>query len=363
MAASMLVIATFSVTSMVSAYAAAASTATPRAFILVVADNASQNALSTFVGSFIFSVVALTATKSNLFDKAGIFILFAMTVLVFAIVIYTFVRWVDRIARLGRMGSTINKVETATSNALTRRRTAPTLYGVKVGSFEGGKALFSASVGYVQHINISALQQWAEKNDMRIMIAALPGTFATPDRAMVYAAPNSMDYTKLGDRTEMDYSDVINCFQIGDYRIFDDDPRFGLVVLSEIASRALSPAVNDPGTAINVLGTLLRLFVQWHHTVAIEDKNTPHYDRVAVPEILLRDMFDDAFTAIARDGAAMVEVSLRLQKTLHALAAIDDPAMQDAAIHHSQLALKRAKIALDLDDDFNLVEDAAQFAK
>ena len=120
MAASMLVIATFSVTSMVSAYAAAASTATPRAFILVVADNASQNALSTFVGSFIFSVVALTATKSNLFDKAGIFILFAMTVLVFAIVIYTFVRWVDRIARLGRMGSTINKVETATSNALTR---------------------------------------------------------------------------------------------------------------------------------------------------------------------------------------------------------------------------------------------------
>lgn len=204
MAASMLVIATFSVTSMVSAYAAAAaSTATPRAFILVVADNASQNALSTFVGSFIFSVVALTATKSNLFDKAGIFILFAMTVLVFTIVIYTFVRWVNRIARLGRMGSTINMVETATSNALTRRRTAPTLYGVKVGTFEGSKALFSASVGYVQHINISALQQWAEKNDMPIMIAALPSTFATPDRAMVYAAPNSMDYTKLGDQTEI----------------------------------------------------------------------------------------------------------------------------------------------------------------
>ena len=176
-------------------------------------------------------------------------------------------------------------------------------------------------------------------------------------------APNSMDYTKLGDRTEMDYSDVIDCFQIGDHRLFDDDPRCGLVVLSEIAGRALSPAVNDPGTAINVLGTMLRLFVQWHHTEVAEDKNTPHYDRIAVPEILLRDMFDDAFTAIARDGAAMVEVSLRLQKTLHSLAAIDDVAMRDAAIHHSQLALKRAKIALDLEEDFAMVQDAAKFAK
>ena len=363
MAASMLVIATFSVTSMVSAYGAAASTATPRAFILVVADNASQNALSTFVGSFIFSVVALTATKSNFFDKAGTFILFVMTILVFAIVIYTFVRWVDRIARLGRMGSTISKVETATADALKRRRSAPTLHGVKVGNFEGGKALFSASVGYVQHINVSALQQWAEKNEMRLMIAALPGTFATPDRALVYAMPSNMDYTKLGDGTEIDYSAVVDCFQIGDNRLFDDDPRFGLVVLSEIASRALSPAVNDPGTAINVLGTMLRLFVQWHHTQVDEDKNTPHYDRIAVPEILLRDMFDDAFTAIARDGAALVEVSLRLQKTLHSLASTGDVEMRDAAIYHSQLALKRAKTALNLEEDFAIVEDAAKFAK
>ena len=122
MAASMLVIATFSVASMVSAYASAANTATPRSFPLVVADDASQNALSTFVGSFIFSIVALTALKNDYFGSAGLFILFVLTVLVFSIVILTFVRWVDRIARLGRMGSTIGKIEDATAGALARRR-------------------------------------------------------------------------------------------------------------------------------------------------------------------------------------------------------------------------------------------------
>jgi uncharacterized membrane protein len=146
MASSMLVIATFSVASMVSAYASASNTATPRSFALVVADDASQNALSTFVGAFIFAIVALTAMKNGYFGKAGVFILFALTVTGFGIVIVTFVRWVDRIARLGRMGSTIGKVEKAAARALERRRDAPTLRGASAGEGTGGTAIFATSV-------------------------------------------------------------------------------------------------------------------------------------------------------------------------------------------------------------------------
>lgn len=36
--------------------------------------------------------------------------------------------------------------------------------------------------------------------------------------------------------------------------------RFGLIALSEIACRALSPAVNDPGTAIAIIGRFVRLW-------------------------------------------------------------------------------------------------------
>lgn len=86
-AASMLVIATFAVGSMVSAYASASSSATPRSFSLVVADDVSQNALSTFIGVFIFSVVALVALMNGYYGKAGRFTLFALTILMFAVVI------------------------------------------------------------------------------------------------------------------------------------------------------------------------------------------------------------------------------------------------------------------------------------
>ena len=113
--ASMLVIAIFAVASMVSAYATASSTATPRTFSLVVADDVSQNALSAFIGAFIFSIVALIALQNGFYNKAGRFSLFVLTIAVFTIVIFTFVRWVDTVARLGRLGTTIDKVEAATA--------------------------------------------------------------------------------------------------------------------------------------------------------------------------------------------------------------------------------------------------------
>jgi len=357
MAASMLLIATFSVSSMVSAYASASSTATPRSFTLVVADDASQNALSTFVGSFIFSIVALLAVKNNYFGTAGLFILFTLTIVVFGMVIITFVRWVDRIARLGRMGSTIDKVEQATAGALKRRRDAPTLCGMPIRSQTHGRAVFAASVGYVQYIDIAALQAWAEEAQVRVVVAALPGTFTAPDQPLAYVSAHP------GDQTVIDCERVLKSFQIGGDRLFDDDPRFGLVVLSEIASRALSPAVNDPGTAIDIIGTLLRLLVQWNEPPTAGDQQAPKYDRVEVPEISLRDMFDDAFTAISRDGAGVVEVSVRLQKTLRALASLGNTQMREAAEYHGRLALKRARLALDMEEDLTVVLNAAKFAE
>ena len=40
--------------------------------------------------------------------------------------------------------------------------------------------------------------------------------------------------------------------------------------MSEIASKALSPAVNDPGTAINVIGRLVRLLSTWQVSEEVE---------------------------------------------------------------------------------------------
>ena len=356
MAASMLAIATFAVASMVSAYSSASTTATPRSFPLVVADDVSQNALSTFVGAFIFSIVALMAMKNGYFEIAGRFTLFSVTVAVLGFVIFTFVRWTDRIARLGRLGATVEQVEAATSAAMRRRRQHPALGGLArhAQAPSGGVAVFATDVGYVQQIDMQALQQFAEGIGGRVVVDALPGTFAMPGSPLAHVLAGSAQ----GQAAALQR--VAAAFTIGRDRVFDHDPRLGLIVLSEIAGRALSPAVNDPGTAIGIVGTLVRLFTLWAEPSEQLAAQPVEFDRVEARVLQLDDLFDDAFTAIARDGAGMVEVGVRLQKALRSLASVGDDAMRVAAMRHAQHALARSEKMLTLPHDLDVIRALAQ---
>ena len=341
---SMLVIAVFAVGAMLSAYASASSAATPRSFFLVIADDVSQNALSVFIGAFIFSIIGLVALLNGIYDKPGRFVLFLITMIVFAMVIFTYVRWVDRIARLGRLGTTVDKVEAAARDALTIRARFPTFGAAKEVKTDGqGVAVYSKEVGYVQRIDVARLQILAEQFEGNIVVCALPGTFSAPDHPLAYVeAPNFSEAETVLD-------DIGGAFMIGGERTFDEDPRFGLVVLSEIASRA-----------IDVIGTLVRLFVLWTRSYDAPGEHSVEFDRVAIPEISLDDMFDDAFNAISRDGASALEAAIRLQKAFHSLVSLEHKQMRQAAIAHARLALQYAELALKLPEEIEAVRRVAE---
>lgn len=357
MASSVLVIASLAVASMVSAYASASNTASPRAFPLVVSDDRTQYALSAFVATFIYSIVGLIASKNGYFGPAGRFVLFLLTVLVLMVVVLTFVTWIDRIARLGRISETIEQVERAALKSLRARRDAPFLGGHRLGAPSAhGLALYAEEVGYLQHIDMPGLQGAAADANLRFEIMALPGTFVAPDREIVRcvsAVPCDRNQMRKTVRTH---------FVIGTDRTFEDDPRFGLIVLSQIAGRALSPAMNDPGTAIDVIGALVRLFVQWRAPRESDADTAVAHDRISVPPLEEGDLFDDAFTAIERDGAKTVEVAVRLLRGLETLASIGDPSTRAAALRHVQRVVALAERETHLPADRALIAERAAFA-
>lgn len=352
---SMLAVATFAVGSMVASYASASDSATPRAFALVLSDDVSQTALSSFIGAFIFSIVSIVALKTGFYDRGGLFALFVLTLAIFAWVILTFVRWVDNIARLGRLGTTISKAEVAALASLDQRRRMPFLGGVEKTDRTTlhGTRVFCDEIGYVQFVDMGELQAIAEQNDLRIMIEAVPGCFLAPGRPVAILETTEDIDAELAGK-------ISDAFVLGDNRTHNNDPRFGLIVLSEIASRALSPAVNDPGTAIVITGRFVRLFAAWAKPLDENERIDQAYDRVIMPAIALSEMFDDAFTAIARDGAGTVEVGIRLQKAFLSLSTLDCPGFVEQARRHSALALERAKGGLSLSDDLTRVERIAQ---
>lgn len=334
LAASMLTVTTFSLSTMVSAYGSASNSATPRAARLLIEDSRAQGALATFIGAFLFSIVGLIALSTGLYGDSGRLVLFGATVGVIVVITVTLLRAIEQFSRFGRLGETIDLVERATQAAMKRRAADPLLGGAAPRqAAPGAVALTDERIAYIDHIDMRRLQSVAEEKDLRIHLQCQIGTFATPARPVMEVEG------VVSDETRAQLLEALSC---SDARAIDNDPRYGLVILSEIGQRSMSSAINDPGTCIDVIGTCVRLLHRWaeHSTGAAAAE--VRYPNVHVAPLQASDLFEDVFTPIARDAAGSLEVNIRLQKGFAALLQAPDPAIAGEARRHAQVALARA---------------------
>lgn len=349
-ASSMLAVTTFSLGIAVTAYNSAANAATPRATNLIVEDSTTQNVLATFVGAFLFSLIGIVVLRTGGYGEQGRLGLYVVTIILIILIVATLLRWISHLTTIGRMADTLERVERATQKAINSRLASPYLGcrpladGYRLA--HGNHPLHAAEIGYVQHIDTSALSECAHDWNMQLAISALPGTFADPGREVLFSEkPLSAKQT----------DEVLSCFTIGAARTFEQDPRFGIIVLSEIASRALSPGVNDPGTAIDVVGRLVRVLHSWDTGVSKGGEPEVNHPNLFAPGLRVADLFDDAFTSIARDASAMLEVHIRLQKAFATLATGATEDVREEAQRHASRSLERAVAGLQLASDVEKV--------
>ena len=92
--------------------------------------------------------------------------------------------------------------------------------------------------------------------------------------------------------------EVLKALTVGEERTFEQDPAFALRLLADIALRALSPAVNDPTTAVQALDTMDGLL----RALATRDLSVEHVadsEGVIRVELVLRTW--DDYLAVALD--------------------------------------------------------------
>ncbi|MDF7775713.1 DUF2254 domain-containing protein [Sphingomonas sp. AOB5] len=344
LASSMLAVTTFSLTAMVSVFAGVNSTITPRATQLLVEDSTAQNALSTFLGAFLFAIVGICALSTGIYGTSGRVILFVGTIIVIAVIVVTLLRWIGHLSSFGRVGSTIDRLETVIRAATDRSGYSLSTAPVTSAPSPHKHPVLADRIGYVTHLDLGALEDLAGRLDCAIDVHVLPGTFVTTGRAIA-----SLD--RADSRTE---AEIRAAFTFDHHRQFDHDPRLGLIVLSEIASRALSPAVNDPGTAIAVLGSGVRVMAAFLE----EGRSKPAFDaKVRLPSLFVGDLFDDLVRPIARDGAALVEVAIKLQRSLGELADMA-PWVRGLLAYRAADAMARSEQAMTFEADLECVRAA-----
>lgn len=358
-ASSMLAVTTFSLSILVQAFSSAAGSASPRALRVVMADDNAQTAIAAFIAAFIYSVIALMALGLEYYGPVGRFVLLIFTVVVMVNIIIMLIRWIRTLSRLGRMGYTIERVELAATAAMKEHWRDPLLgaRALPADADTAGMAVTAARSGHIQHLDMTALQQLAESGGVEVHLRVRPGSFVCAGQPLARLKRPTDRTTQDGALDEdMLLNACRQAIELGTERNFEQDPRFGVVVLSEIGQRALSAAVNDAGTAINVAGAMARVLIDTRLEVKAEQRAAAErqterqgaetqagtqaegageddirFPRVFVPALDEADFIRDSFVPMQRDAGGLFEVQLRFVKVLDGIARTHQGAIRSAA--------------------------------
>jgi len=159
--------------------------------------------------------------------------------------------------------------------------------------------------GSIQAVNASALVNSAAASAGIIEVAVAVGdtVIETMPVFRVYGAQQPIDEQKLWDGIEL-----------GDERTFEQDPKYAIRLLVDIAIRALSPAINDPTTAVQALDQiedLLTRLGQRNLEIGAYRDNKGDL-RLVVPFPAWEDLVRLAFDEICYCGATSVQVMRRM---------------------------------------------------
>jgi uncharacterized membrane protein len=182
---------------------------------------------------------------------------------------------------------------------------------------DGREVLWPRRSSIVQTLDVPRLVRVAEREGARIHLCVIPGEtiFDQSRVAVVVGGPNLPD------------AEILKALRLGSERTFDQDPALALRLLADIALRALSPAVNDPATAVQALDAiadLLRLLVARDLGVEVVD-GADHTSGVVVKLPSWEDYVSVGLDEIIETGLNSVQVRRRLGRLLEDLLAVAPP--------------------------------------
>jgi uncharacterized membrane protein len=202
-------------------------------------------------------------------------------------------------------------------------------------STEGHEVIWSGVPAVLQVIDLPRLVRSAEHADVTIELRAVPGE--TIFEGSVVGVVH-------GRRDDGLDPEILGALAMGVERTFEQDPAFALRILADIALRALSPAVNDPTTAVQALDgldSLLRRLGGRELAVGpITDANGNLRVVVYLPS--WEEYVGLALDEIISSGLTSLQVGRRLARLLEDVAALAPPQRRAAVMR--RLTLVRASI-------------------
>ena len=247
---------TFSLT--VVALQMAASQYSPRLLRTFLADRANQAVLSVLLGTFVYALLVLRQVRSAtdeveaVVPQFAVAVALALTLLSVGMLLFFF----HHLSQQLRVESILRDVERATLRVIHRyEELDPDLESpVSLPDPPVGSVPIEASrSGYLQAVDADLLYVRLVGDGLVLRIRPTIGSHVTAGTTIAWVWHR--DGEEIEDVADVSAA-VYRSLSVGFERTLQQDVAFGIRQLVDVAARALSPAVNDPATAVNAIGSL-----------------------------------------------------------------------------------------------------------
>ena len=286
----------------------------PRILVSFVRDRGTQWTLGVFLGTFSYCMAALPAARS--LPIAFVPVLTVTGAMLLALVavgwLIFFIHHISQAISVNHIVDRIaRETELVIDELMPRPRTRFEPMSRVPMDDTGQTEILNQLSGYVRFVDVNQLLYLAKSWRIRIRVERGVGQFVPAGVPLLHVSRE--------DRINpVRTAELLGAFDIGPTRTLQQDVEFGVIQIVDIALRAISPAVNDPSTAISCIDQLSRVLIRWlgRAQPASVLFDPPHVPRVFVPWISVDGMLDTAFEQIRHYAANDAAVSLRLLRAI-----------------------------------------------
>jgi uncharacterized membrane protein len=312
----------------------------PRILISFAKDRVTQWTLGVFLGTFSYCMGALPAAHSLPRPFAPVVTVLGAMLLALACVCWLLF-FIHHISQAISVSHIVDRIASETEHLIDammpwpRRQTIVSCDDLVQREAWETPVLAKVS-GYVRFIDLARLVKLAKEFKVKVHVVRRVGQFVPA------GTPLLMVYK--GDRIPIETrAEFLDAFDLGPSRTLQQDTEFGILQIVDIALKAISPAVNDPTTAISCVDQLSRILILYASKEPPESLlyDPPGVVRVSVPWIRFEGLLTSAFEQVRLYAKADVAVSLRM------LRALADIASTTSDLPYRQALLEQGKRIVD----------------
>ncbi|WP_052184296.1 DUF2254 domain-containing protein [Psychroserpens sp. Hel_I_66] len=229
----------------------ASSNFSPRLLPGLISNSRHQIILGIYNATLLYCIFTLVsiAPHGDKYQMPGFSVL--LGIIFMTLSLGAFIYFIHSISQEIQVSNIMDKIFTKSKNRLEKLVESEKHLDTDFEDTSEWKTLMAKSTGYMQDISLNALAELSKENNLKIEIVPIKGVYVLKGIPVLKVKGETDD--------ELEKS-LLETITFSKNELIEDNYVLAFKQITEIALKAMSPGINDPGTCINAIDYLTELF-------------------------------------------------------------------------------------------------------